>query len=43
MMLLKPKGIDFPADRVREAFGMAPLDRRNRVLDLLPPGMNFFD
>lgn len=43
MLLLKPKGIDFPADRVREAFGLAPLDRRNRACDLLPPGSNFFD
>ena len=24
MIVLKPKDIDFPADRVREAFGVAP-------------------
>lgn len=28
MMVLKPKGIDLPADRVREAFGLLPLGRR---------------
>jgi hypothetical protein len=30
MIVLKPKGIDFPADRVRESFGLAPIDRRAR-------------
>ena len=28
MIVLKPKGIDFPADRVREAFGLSPIDRQ---------------
>lgn len=28
MIVLKPKGIDYPADRVREAFGLSPLERR---------------
>ncbi len=41
MWVLKPKGADFPADRVREAFGLPPLDRLNRANDLLPPGINF--
>jgi hypothetical protein len=32
MIVLKPKGIDFPADRVREAFGLPPIDwRRQRA------------
>ena len=30
MIVLKPKGIDYPADRVREAFGLPPLERRWR-------------
>ena len=28
MLVLKPEGIDFPADRVREIFGLPPIDRR---------------
>lgn len=28
-VVLKPKEVGFPADRVREAFGLAPLDRRH--------------
>ncbi len=36
MIVLKPKGIDFPADRVREAFGLPPIDRRVQW-DGLPP------
>jgi hypothetical protein len=27
MILMKPKGIDFPADRLREAFCLPPIDR----------------
>lgn len=38
MILLKPKGIDFPADRVREAFGLAPIDRRAQWHEASPPG-----
>ena len=30
IIVLKPKGIDFPADRVWEAFGLPPIDRRPR-------------
>lgn len=42
MLLLKPENIMFPADRVREAFGLPPLDRRrNRgVGTLAPPGIS---
>lgn len=38
MIVMKPKGIDFPADRVRDAFGLAPIDRRVQRHDLPPPG-----
>jgi hypothetical protein len=27
MVVIKPKDVGFPSDRVREAFGLAPLDR----------------
>jgi hypothetical protein len=37
MIVMKPKGIDFPADRVREAFGLAPIDRRSRRDESGPP------
>lgn len=30
MIVVNPKGIDYPADRVREAFGLAPIDRRRQ-------------
>lgn len=35
MIVLKPKGIDFPADRVREAFGLPPPGRKQRVAETL--------
>lgn len=38
VVVIKPKGIDFPADRVREAFGLLPLDRHSRVAAWLTPG-----
>jgi hypothetical protein len=38
MIVLKPKGIDFPADRVREAFGLPPIDRRYQSREDIPPG-----
>lgn len=38
MIVLNPKGIDFPADRVREAFGLAPVDRRSQWHEAPPPG-----
>jgi hypothetical protein len=38
MIVLKPKGIDWPADRVREAFGLPPFDRRARRHDGPPSG-----
>jgi hypothetical protein len=38
MIVLKPKGIDFPADRVREAFGLRPIDRRVHWDQIPPPG-----
>lgn len=31
-IVLKPAHIGFPADRVREAFGLPPLDRRARII-----------
>ena len=31
MVVIKPKDVGFPADRVREAFGLAPLDLRHRL------------
>lgn len=37
MIVLKPKGIDYPADRVREAFGLPPIDRRRQPLATWPP------
>lgn len=39
MIVLKPKGIDFPADRVREAFGLAPIDRRAQWHEVPPDGV----
>lgn len=38
MIVMKPKGIDFPADRVREAFGLTPIDRRAQWHEAPPPG-----
>ena len=38
MIVMKPKGIDFPVDRVREAFGLAPIDRRVQWNEVPPPG-----
>ena len=38
MIVMKPKGIDFPADRVREAFGLPPVDRRAQRNEAPPPG-----
>ncbi|GAB2587780.1 hypothetical protein ISP15_07015 [Dyella jejuensis] len=35
-IVLKPAHIVFPADRVREAFGLAPIDRRKMFPMLLP-------
>lgn len=37
-VVLKPKHINFPADRVREVFGLPLLDRRRQVNTLLVPG-----
>jgi hypothetical protein len=37
-IVLKPKDIVFPADRVREVFGLAPIDHRLQVEALMPPG-----
>lgn len=37
MVVIKPKDVGFPADRVREAFGLAPLDLRHRLKACLPP------
>lgn len=34
-VILRPKNVGFPADRVREAFGLAPLDQRQRLQELL--------
>ncbi|KZC40560.1 hypothetical protein RHOFW510R12_16320 [Rhodanobacter sp. FW510-R12] len=38
MIVLKPKGIDWPADRVREAFGLPPVGRRASRHDVPAPG-----
>lgn len=35
-VMLKPKEVGFPADRVRKAFGLAPFDRRH-PLKACPP------
>lgn len=37
MVVIKPKDVGFPADRVREAFGLAPLDLRHRLKSRLSP------
>lgn len=37
MVVIKPKDVGFPADRVREAFGLAPLDLSHRLKSCLPP------
>ncbi len=34
-VILRPKNVGFPADRVREAFGLAPLNQRQRLQELL--------
>ncbi len=34
MIVLKPRGIDFPVDRVREAFGLPEYDRRRYAPDV---------
>ncbi|RCS29781.1 hypothetical protein DEO45_11595 [Rhodanobacter denitrificans] len=39
VVVIKPKHIGFPADRVREAFGLPPIDHRRRLAAYLPPGM----
>lgn len=38
MVVLQPKHIGFPADRVREAFGLPPSDSRRLFGTLPPPG-----
>jgi hypothetical protein len=38
VVVIKPKHIGFPADRVREAFGLPPIDHRRRLASWLPPG-----
>lgn len=38
VVVIKPKHIGFPADRVREAFGLPPIDHRHRLAAWLPPG-----
>lgn len=38
MIVMKPKDIDFPADRVREAFGLLPVNRRAQRSQHVPPG-----
>jgi hypothetical protein len=40
-VVIKPKEVGFPADRVREAFGLAPLDRRDPLKVGLPGGTTF--
>ena len=40
VIVLSPKHIVFPADRVREAFGLPPLDRRGRSVSC-PPATEF--
>ncbi len=38
-IVLKPKGVDFPADRVREAFGLPAWTRRERLQAWFPDGL----
>lgn len=40
-VVLKPKEVGFPADRAREAFGLAPLDRRHPLKAISLGGATF--